>query len=727
MSSSPRTQDRQIAVANRFIYYYASFIKGIYGFVVRRDGKNIPNQRYVGHMKATRSGRRDAEPEIYEIVLFRYRKRLMLGYCREILDRRVPALQVVAEDHRRLRLHRHDLVCLTGLRVGEDRAFLRTYASSVRELSAQIDLREIWDLVSEGQEALSIREIADLYWGDEMDASRWVALYMHLEYTCSYFETRSSDTYVPLPADGVAARQRQRQRIESLGHEWDEFVHWLAAGEEEPYDPKTLTKRHRAWLEGVRQYALWGTEAQNWKQTRNLLAEISSEARNQQQHAFRLLVCKGIWEDEEDLELERAGVPLRFPEEALGTVEGIAIARVLKGRKKLRHRVFVLGDEDRSYPELGISLRRRWWRRDYELGVHFPDVASLVPAGSALEQAASDRMATLSLPNRCLPMLPPRISEELGRLKDGELRPTLSVLCKLSRKLEVKGVRILPAAIAVSETLAAGDVEATCAGRKHPLGKPLRVLDKLTERLKARREAGGAVRPFGIPEMRVTVKDEKLEVRVIHPEKTALRVIRELAILGARAVGEYCVAQELPAVFEAREDPADRAALEQIPNPVVRRHEVHRQTPPLALSADPRSHHGLGISGLACVASPLHRYPDLMVQRQVLHHLLRGDALYSEEEIHPIRYRAQEELRLLDALRHRRQRYWLLKHLSSSLGEPLSAVALHLRRDGVLVELVDYPLKTVVRPNGPVSLGDEVQIRLSGVDLWKSEAHGSII
>lgn len=613
MSAHLRMQDRQITVANRFIYYYASFIKGIYGFVLRREGKNIPDKRHVGQMKASRDETPVAQPAIDEIVLFRYRKRLMLGYCRRILDRRGdPAIQVVAEDRRRLRLHRHDLVRLTGLSVAEDRGFLRTYASSVRELSDRIDLREVWELLGEVREALPIREIAELYWEDEMDASRWVALYLHLEHTCPYFEPHGPDRYIPLSGDGVAARQCQQERIESLGHEWDEFIHWLAAGKEEPYDPETLTKRHRAWLEGVRQYALRGTEAQNWKQTREILSEISPEAGNRQQLAFRLLVRKGIWENEEDLALERAGISARFPAEALRMADGIDIDRVLAGRKKMRRHIFLIGGEDRHDPELGISLRRRWWRWDYELGIHFPDVASLVPAGSALDRCASDRMAALRLPDRYLPMLPPRISEEL-------------------------------------------------------------------------------------------------------------------ALLGAAAVGEYCVTRGLPAVFEAQEDPADRAILEKIPSPIVRRHEIGRQTPPVALSANPGSHHGLGISGLACVASPLQRYPDLMVQRQVLHHLLCGETMYREEDIRPIRYRAQEELREMDALRHRRERHWLLKHLSSSLGQPLSAVVLHLRRDGTLVELLDYPLKVVVRPNRPVSVGDEVQIRLYGVDLWKSEAHGSIV
>ena len=152
-----------------------------------------------------------------------------------------------------------------------------------------------------------------------------------------------------------------------------------------------------------------------------------------------------------------------------------------------------------------------------------------------------------------------------------------------------------------------------------------------------------------------------------------------------------------------------------------------RQTPPVGLSANPGPHHSLGVSGLVCVTSPLGRYPDLMVQRQVLRHLLHGETLYRAEDMHPIRYRAQEELREMAALRSRRERHWLLKRLASSLGEPLSAVVLYLRWDGALVELLDYPLKIVVRPNRPVSVGDEVRVRLGGIDLWKAEAHGSII
>ena len=43
---------RDLTIANRFIYYYANFVKRIYGFVVRREGKNVWTERQVGRLPA---------------------------------------------------------------------------------------------------------------------------------------------------------------------------------------------------------------------------------------------------------------------------------------------------------------------------------------------------------------------------------------------------------------------------------------------------------------------------------------------------------------------------------------------------------------------------------------------------------------------------------------------------------------------------------------------------
>ena len=752
-----KIRDQEITVANRFIYYYASFLKRIYGFVVRRDGGNIPDQHYIGRMRSPQSqprrrsgrphtpvshedeglrrvdllnlpspqaGRWEGDPEPDEIVLFRYRKRLMLGRCQELLPRAVSAVSVASEDGRRLKFHKNNLVYLTGVRVLEDRSFLRTYAASVRALSAQIDLWEVWDLARDEETPLPIEEIASLYWDDEIDASRWIALYLHIDGVCPYFELEGGHTCVPLPQADAAHRRRQRAHRRDAEHEWEEFIQWLL-DEEEPYAPETLTKRQQTWLEQVQQYALWATDAQGWKQARKILSETSTDGGDLQRHAFELLLRKGVWEGDGDLELLRAGIPFRFSEDAVRTAGEIGLSEILnaRGRRKLRRRVFTVAAAHPDIPQLGISLRRRWWRRGYELGVHIPDIAALVPAGSALDREASDRMAALCLPDRDLPMLPAPITHDLGRLKTGLQRPAISILWNLDRNLVLKGARILPTTITVREELSSSNTETLCVDPKHPL----RTIYKLAESLTSRRDVGGAEKPFGIPEIRIAVQNGEIHQQKIHPEDKGRRIVHELAILAAVEIGTYCTAHGLPAIYETQDPPERPDILQHIPHPVVRRHETRRQTPWAALSAVPGSHRRLGVSGLACVASPLTRYTDLLVQRQICHHLRCGEALYAQEDLDLIRYRAQEELREMHMLRSRQERHWVLKHLASQAGGVFPAVVLYIRRDGVLVELHDHPLKAVVRPQGPVDVGRHVQVRISGVDLWNAQIHATIV
>ena len=42
---------KEFTVSNRFIYYYANFVERFYGYVLRRDGRNIPDEHYTGRMK----------------------------------------------------------------------------------------------------------------------------------------------------------------------------------------------------------------------------------------------------------------------------------------------------------------------------------------------------------------------------------------------------------------------------------------------------------------------------------------------------------------------------------------------------------------------------------------------------------------------------------------------------------------------------------------------------
>ena len=65
----------------------------------------------------------------------------------------------------------------------------------------------------------------------------------------------------------------------------------------------------------------------------------------------------------------------------------------------------------------------------------------------------------------------------------------------------------------------------------------------------------------------------------------------------------------------------------------------------------------------------------------------------------------------------------MLQLWENQLGREFRAVVLHLKMRGVLVELLDHPFKTVIYPGYPVEVGDEIDLRLTGIDRWKGWAH----
>ena len=158
--------NREITVANKFIFYYANFVEKIYGYVLRRDGRSIPEENYVGRLKempglgsglgshrirtlANSNFHRQGDPlhldiavkdrwigipEKGEIVLCPYRKHFLVGCFQEAMRKRRYSL--ITEDHRSVIVRSNSVIYLTGVSVSSDHKVLQTLASSVRWQSA---------------------------------------------------------------------------------------------------------------------------------------------------------------------------------------------------------------------------------------------------------------------------------------------------------------------------------------------------------------------------------------------------------------------------------------------------------------------------------------------------------------------------------------------------------------------------------------------------------------
>jgi ribonuclease R len=300
--------------------------------------------------------------------------------------------------------------------------------------------------------------------------------------------------------------------------------------------------------------------------------------------------------------------------------------------------------------------------------VAIADVAFYVRPGSALDRDALTRGNSVYFPDRVVPMLPERISNDLCSLVPGEPRGALAVRMVIGndgRKRSHSFHRILMRSAA---KLNYAQAQAAIDGRPDDTTGPL--LDPI---LKPLYEAYGIVKrarderdplDLDIPERKILLKPDGTVDRVIVPERLdAHKLIEEFMILANVAAAEMLEKKSLPLIYRVHDEPtlekvhnlqeflktldlpfaksgALRPALfnrvltqvkghdsEQLVNEVVLRSQAQAE-----YSSENYGHFGLNLRRYAHFTSPIRRYADLVVHRALIRALGLGEGALPETE-----------------------------------------------------------------------------------------------
>jgi ribonuclease R len=367
-------------------------------------------------------------------------------------------------------------------------------------------------------------------------------------------------------------------------------------------------------------------------------------------------------------------IPEHFPQEVLAaaaTLPGDPPAGPgggWPGREDLRGQTVVTidGESARDFDD-AVSIERRP-EGTYRLGVHIADVAHYVTEGSELDREARLRGTSVYYPERVVPMLPEELSNGLCSLRPGVPRLTLSAFLDIDHDGRVVGRRFAETVIRSARRLTYGEVrrvleeprpeDAAAYGAVLPA---LRDLGELAAVLHESRERRGSL-DFDLPEGNVELDTDGVVVGILPAERNvAHRLIEELMIAANEAVAFELVRRGVPALFRVHEPPgrerleelaemlrplgislgglADAggdlddlppAALQQVLRQVAGRPDgpfltalVLRTLQRAVYSPQCRGHYALASRYYTHFTSPIRRYPDLVVHRQ-LKALLRG-------------------------------------------------------------------------------------------------------
>jgi ribonuclease R len=425
------------------------------------------------------------------------------------------------------------------------------------------------------------------------------------------------------------------------------------------------------------------------------------------------------------------GIPDRFPEAALAEAEA-AKEPELKRREDLRHLPLVTIDpsdardhDDAVWAEADPNPANRG---GWVVIVAIADVASYVRPGSALDKEARKRGNSVYFPDRVVPMLPERISNDLCSLIENEPRPCLAVRMVFDKDGRKLGHRFLRALMRSAASLTYEQAQSAIDGRLDEVTGPLLepVLRPLwgayASLVLARTERGPL--NLDLPERKILL-DDKGRVRgvVSPPRLDAHRLIEEFMIAANVAAAETLEAKRLPLIYRVHDSPSKEklASLGEFlstigiklpksgtlrPAQFNRILAETRATPTAELvgevilrsqaqaeySSGNFGHFGLNLRKYAHFTSPIRRYADLIVHRALVRALGVGtggltDAEMSElEEI--ARNISDTERRAMAAERETADRL-IATYLADRIGAKFQARVSGLVRTGLFVRLIE--------------------------------------
>lgn len=438
------------------------------------------------------------------------------------------------------------------------------------------------------------------------------------------------------------------------------------------------------------------------------------------------------------------GFSLNFPEEV--TEETARIPETIShdeiSRRKDYREVltFTIDPIDARDFDDAISIRLLK-NGNYEIGVHIADVSHYVEPGTALDEEAYERATSVYLPDRVLPMLPERISNELCSLRPHEDKLTFSAIFQISAKGELKQHWLGRTAIHSNHRFTYEEVQEILEAGEGIYHEELLLLNQLAQRFRKQRFKKGAIN-FSSQEVRFKLDEKGKPIGIVVKEsKEAHQLIEEFMLLANRTVAENVAKikvnkKDIPFPYRVHDTPDEMklmpfvefakkyghsfdtkspegiaASFNQMLADVQGKPEQHvleqlgiRTMAKAVYTMENIGHYGLGFSQYCHFTSPIRRYPDILAHR-VLQSVLNNNPELDKKMEQKCKHCSEKERSAMEAERAG-NKYKQVEYMLNFLGEEFEGVISGVASFGFWVETVEHKCEGLVSINSLLEYDD---------------------
>ena len=464
-------------------------------------------------------------------------------------------------------------------------------------------------------------------------------------------------------------------------------------------------------------------------------------------------------------EMREHGLEPKFPAAALAQADAAgsgatAAAQANGDIRDLRSAAWFSIDNDDTLDLDQLSWAEALADGSVRLAVAVADVDALVPQGSPIDEHAAANTTSVYTAGGVFPMLPPRLSNDLTSLHEGQQRLAVVVEMTIDASGAVTASQLYRACVRNQAKLAYDSVSAWLDGHgpapaavaaSAGLATQLRLHDGVAQALRQWRHRRGALNVATAQARPVFVDGQLVDLRADRKNR-AKDLIADLMIATNGAAARFLAKRNLPSLRRVLQQPSrwDRlqklaerlgTALPRTPDaPALDRFLLQQRARDpagfehLSLSvvkllgsgayaaagpgAAPAGHFGLAVNDYAHSTAPNRRYVDLVTQRLIKASLAGAATPYTLDALTAIAAHSTAQEDQASTVERRVLKAAAAHLLQGRIGEVFDATVTGAPPKGTFVR-IDSPMVEgrVVGGFEGLDVGDALRVRLRSVDI----------
>ncbi|MEE9252437.1 MAG: ribonuclease catalytic domain-containing protein [Thermodesulfobacteriota bacterium] len=603
-------------------------------------------------------------PAKTEVVVYRKRSQPCLGV---MLETGPEKASIFSEEGKELSIDLTRIVRGAGIKYGEDmdeseiELALRGLRRELEEGTGSIDLVTLWECVLDSERELSFNDIKELYFeSGPTDAVEELILFWAVDKSDLYFKRQRSGGYLPRSRDEAAGIRRRKEAERKKLLEAEAAIKWVRAvmedtpAEDTEYD-------FEGYVELIKDFVIHLDNFDKAPQARSFIARAGLKNTDE---AIQFLIKTGNWTENDDPVFLRLGITKTFPKIVEEETDSVLSSPVSYDGLADLTGVSTYSIDDVNTEDIDDAVSISLTAQGPVLGVHIADVDVFVGKGTQLDEEALKRGETIYLPEGHVHMFPPRLIRDRLSLIEGEAKKALSLLVYFDKHLNINNYTFAGSKIAVDKNLLYSEAEDKL--RRSEEGS---LLFEIAHRLRQDRIcSGGCV--LDLPDLKIRVSDDgEIALRTVTMTTPAHILIAECMILMNVLAGAFLRSAHLPAIYRyLTEEVPEEVRTIDMDDPLypIRALKFLR---PSRFSLTPLPHRFVGVDTYVQVTSPIRRYLDLVMQRQILRKVKGLSPAYGPEELERIYQRVELGIRDKRTVERARTKFWLFKYLEKMKGE----------------------------------------------------------